>query len=269
MQQIAVVSVLLLTSMAPVLAQSIIGDWMTCTPSLDTCASGANGFTCCVAPADVGSGKFTCRPFSACQVFEAKPATVPNWNTCRPSLDTCSGGYTCCVGPLDQSIWKYTCRPGNNCLALPFSYSCQNDNSCGYRAQFDKPPNVRGTGIVNECLTLANYARALYNPTAPALVWSDFLQSHAQYSSKYSADNGCWDCHTDSGSGTSWGQNLFYQIQSCTDAYWGWVTNEAAGMGGHFQNVVGFAFQNVNMGCGVSTDGNGATVCNYGLPGTN
>ncbi|CAK4072827.1 unnamed protein product [Aphanomyces euteiches] len=37
-----------------------IPDWATCQKSKDTCAS--NGWVCCVAPADVSSGKTTCRP---------------------------------------------------------------------------------------------------------------------------------------------------------------------------------------------------------------
>ena len=39
---------------------NIVADWITCNPSADTCVSA--GAVCCIATADLSSGKYTCRP---------------------------------------------------------------------------------------------------------------------------------------------------------------------------------------------------------------
>jgi len=88
-------------------SQPLIPNWSTCTRGSSTCA---NNWVCCVAPADVSSGKATCRPNQSA-TYCASSSTVPNWNNCRRNVDTCSGGYTCCVAPADVSSGKTTCRP--------------------------------------------------------------------------------------------------------------------------------------------------------------
>jgi hypothetical protein len=83
---------------------AVIANWMTCNKLTDTCSG---GWVCCVAPADVSTGKTTCRPGgSECSL-------VPNWKTCVTG-ETCAGGWTCCVAPADVSTGKKTCRPGGN-----------------------------------------------------------------------------------------------------------------------------------------------------------
>ncbi|KAI8607213.1 hypothetical protein BC830DRAFT_1234704 [Chytriomyces sp. MP71] len=101
--------------------------------------------------------------------------------------------------------------------------------------------------MTTQCVQLANYARHHYNPGAVDLVWNPTLAQAAQESADYAAQHDCWNCHTNAGPGTTWGQNLFLSKRSCQDAYNGWVTTEAAGKDsvnleeGHFKNVVGFA----------------------------
>ncbi|KAI9340544.1 hypothetical protein BDR26DRAFT_351970 [Obelidium mucronatum] len=143
---------------------------------------------------------------------------------------------------------------------------------CAYYAQSDSPPNMAGYDVATECLVLTNYPRQHYNPGTWDLTWNDALASAAYGSAEYSARNQCSHCHTNSGPGTSWGQNLYLGPCSCTDAYFGWITNEAAGNdpfnrdAGHFQNVVGFEVPYQSVGC-ASANVNGvcATVCNYGI----
>ncbi|KAI8606930.1 hypothetical protein BC830DRAFT_1159803 [Chytriomyces sp. MP71] len=155
---------------------------------------------------------------------------------------------------------------------------CTIDNipACASIVPFDQPPvTLEGADVITQCLGLANYARQLYNPGVANLVWSDALAKHAANSAKYSATNKCWDCHTESGPGFDWGQNLYLSKGSCWDSYFGWVTDEAAGPTsanpdqGHFKNVVGLALSwssYASIGCASATvDGATATVCNYGL----
>ncbi|KAJ3126963.1 hypothetical protein HK100_009996 [Physocladia obscura] len=144
--------------------------------------------------------------------------------------------------------------------------------NCEPLAMTDNPPDVSGESFSQGCVDLTNYARNHYNYGVNLLYWDDILATYAAASAAYSATNNCWDCHTNSGAGTSWGQNLFLGENSCQAAYAGWVTNEAAGKDsvnvaqGHFNNVVGFAAAYVSIGCGVASEnGNVAVVCNYGL----
>jgi hypothetical protein len=96
-----------------VAVNSVVPEWNTCF-SGSTCA---NGFTCCVAPADFASGKRTCRqpglPVNApngCGV--AASTLVPEWETCYAG-SVCANGFTCCVAPADVAEGKRTCRqPG-------------------------------------------------------------------------------------------------------------------------------------------------------------
>ena len=83
---------------------AIIPDWNDCSPtSVDTCAS--SGWVCCVAPGDVSSNKFTCRPNQSGQCSSITPppppsvgSNVADWSTCtNPTLDKCSStGWVCC-----------------------------------------------------------------------------------------------------------------------------------------------------------------------------
>ncbi|KAI9340537.1 hypothetical protein BDR26DRAFT_934407 [Obelidium mucronatum] len=155
----------------------------------------------------------------------------------------------------------------------PPQHQCSATNiaACAALTSTDKPPSVANLSVPEECTILANYARSHYNPTAKPLTWSPTLAGYAQASADYSATNNCWDCHTNSGPGTTWGQNLYLSKKSCAESYFGWVTNEAAGNdpvnvdAGHFTNVVGFAAPYKTIGCASSRIGQGATVCNYGL----
>ncbi|KAJ3123436.1 hypothetical protein HK100_011604 [Physocladia obscura] len=143
---------------------------------------------------------------------------------------------------------------------------------CEAYAATDSPPNETGLDIETQCLTLFNYARQHYNYGTWDYVWDPWLAEYAQYSANYAAYYDCSDCHTYSGSGYSWGQNLYLGEYDCESGYFGWVTNEAAGDDpanpeeGHFLNVVGFDIPYVSVGCaGASQNGNVAVVCNYGL----
>ncbi|KAJ1565932.1 hypothetical protein HK096_006403 [Nowakowskiella sp. JEL0078] len=93
---------------------ALIGNWNTCNTG-DTCNS---GYQCCVATADVASGKKTCRS-SGCVATSSSSTgvRVGNWLTCNTG-DTCNSGYTCCVSSSasDQSSGKKTCRL-SGCIA--------------------------------------------------------------------------------------------------------------------------------------------------------
>ncbi|KAI9340545.1 hypothetical protein BDR26DRAFT_1007478 [Obelidium mucronatum] len=145
------------------------------------------------------------------------------------------------------------------------------DGSCVERSRSDFPPNFGGDEVTS-CLYLANYARQLYNPGVWDLRWDATLADYAYGSAEFSSINSCDECHTNSGPGTSWGQNLYLGQCTCQEAYFGWVTNEAAGNDpanpdqGHFLNVVGLDIPYRSIGCGASSAGGGCSiVCNYGL----
>ncbi|KAJ3064580.1 hypothetical protein HDU98_012026 [Podochytrium sp. JEL0797] len=139
----------------------------------------------------------------------------------------------------------------------------QIDGTLGPCAQYgatDTPPNYAGQDPSIECTALANYARQHYNGGVWDLQWDANLVQYAAYSANYAASNGCSECHTQSGSGYAWGQNLYLGQCSCTEAYFGWVTNEAMGQdpanpdAGHFTNVVGFAVPYQTIGCASAQD---------------
>lgn len=91
-------------------------DWNNCNASVDTCSS--PGFTCCVAPADVGSGKTTCRASGYCASGIAPSGSLvkPDWQDCRIGTDTCaSASFSCCVAPADVVSGKSTCRAPGYC----------------------------------------------------------------------------------------------------------------------------------------------------------
>ncbi|KAJ3062608.1 hypothetical protein HDU98_001516 [Podochytrium sp. JEL0797] len=146
------------------------------------------------------------------------------------------------------------------------------DGSCVARAGSDSPPDYSNNDLATQCLALANFARQLYNPGTWSYTWDPTLASYAQGSADYASTYNCNECHTNSGPGTSWGQNLYLGQCSCQSAYYGWVTNEALGQDpanpdeGHFLNVVGLDIPYQSMGCASSSVGGVcATVCNYGL----
>ncbi|KAJ3289505.1 hypothetical protein HDU79_003993 [Rhizoclosmatium sp. JEL0117] len=137
---------------------------------------------------------------------------------------------------------------------------CSNSNfaTCASLAASDRPPNYLNQGVKSECTNLANYARQHYIPGTWNLVWDEKLAAYAKQSADYAARNDCWNCHTNSGAGTTWGQNLYLSKKSCTAAYSGWVTEEAKGnplQAGHFKNVVGLSFAAKKIGCGSSNIG--------------
>jgi hypothetical protein len=94
---------------------ALVKEWDTCYAG-STCA---NGFTCCVAPADVAEGKRTCRQpglapnaKDGCAAASTSSTLVPKWQTCFAG-STCANGFTCCVAPADVAEGKTTCRqPG-------------------------------------------------------------------------------------------------------------------------------------------------------------
>ncbi|KAJ3125169.1 hypothetical protein HK098_000543 [Nowakowskiella sp. JEL0407] len=106
---------------------ALIGNWLTCNVG-DTCNS---GFTCCVALADLATGKRTCRPIGGdcAPVTTVRTTTTTrivtptstlrnSWETCFIG-DTCNAGYICCVGVGDLATGKRTCRPINgDCAAI-------------------------------------------------------------------------------------------------------------------------------------------------------
>ncbi|KAH9120458.1 hypothetical protein LEN26_011086 [Aphanomyces euteiches] len=130
-----------------------IGDWQTCNAASDTCyrvvgsavspllispparrlvalgemnalPPAEGGWVCCVSPADLASGKTTCRPGGTeCSSPTVAPTpratptpkkdTIPDWNACQTGVDKCaSSGWVCCVSPSDTASGKTTCRPG-------------------------------------------------------------------------------------------------------------------------------------------------------------
>lgn len=91
-------------------------DWSDCNAQADRCVS--VGFTCCVAPADVGSGKTTCRAAGYCSTTIAPPGglRINDWNDCRIGVDTCvTSAFRCCVAPADVASAKSTCRTPSLC----------------------------------------------------------------------------------------------------------------------------------------------------------
>ncbi|CAK4937518.1 unnamed protein product [Aphanomyces euteiches] len=93
-----------------------IGDWQTCNAASDTCSS--SGWVCCVAPADISTGKTSCRPGGN----ECTPSSggVADWNACQKGKDKCSSsGWVCCVSPADLASGKTTCRPGGTECSSP------------------------------------------------------------------------------------------------------------------------------------------------------
>ncbi|KAJ3073608.1 chitin deacetylase [Podochytrium sp. JEL0797] len=106
-----------------------VSDWATCGPSVGSSVCASSGFICCIAPADLGSGKSTCRPNNAQNCAGTNPppppvtptaapggATISDWATCGPSVGSsvcASSGFICCVAPADLGSGKSTCRPNN------------------------------------------------------------------------------------------------------------------------------------------------------------
>ena len=93
-----------------------IADWETClSPETDVCSS--SSFGCCVAPADILTNKFTCRPLNDPSQCSSTPPIleIADWETClSPDTDVCSSSsFGCCVAPSDVLTMKSTCRPKN------------------------------------------------------------------------------------------------------------------------------------------------------------
>ncbi|KAJ3141350.1 hypothetical protein HK100_007962 [Physocladia obscura] len=193
-------------------------------------------------------------------IIQTTSAPAPSPSPTEPPVDSDAGGL-----PFYDDAYEYAPCDADGTL----------DACKGWYAETDNPPsyyNWTQYTLEVQCLTYINYARQHYNPGVWDLAWDPWLAEYAAYSSAYSAYYGCWDCHTYSGSGYSWGQNLFLDETDCASAYFGWVTNEAAGNDpanpdeGHFTNIVGFAATYVTVGCanGYQND-RWAVVCNFGL----
>ncbi|KAJ3068783.1 hypothetical protein HDU98_008103 [Podochytrium sp. JEL0797] len=117
-----------------------IADWATCGPNVGSSVCASSGFICCIASADLGSQKSTCRPNDSqnCAApagsgpapptpTAAPPAPggapIADWMTCGPSVGSsvcATAGNVCCVAPGDAGSGKMTCRPNNlaNCIAV-------------------------------------------------------------------------------------------------------------------------------------------------------
>mmetsp|Transcript_707 Transcript_707/g.1050 ORF Transcript_707/g.1050 Transcript_707/m.1050 type:complete len:592 (-) Transcript_707:2068-3843(-) len=112
-------------------AGTLIPQWQTCRKNIDWCDP---NWTCCVAPADVGTGKTTCRPVCCGNCADTPTSAgssgvtgagtlIPQWQTCRKNIDWCDPNWTCCVAPADVGTGKTTCRPVccGNCADTPTS----------------------------------------------------------------------------------------------------------------------------------------------------
>ncbi|KAJ3139367.1 hypothetical protein HK100_011772 [Physocladia obscura] len=170
--------------------------------------------------------------------------------------------------------------PSASNLPAPAENACNGNklNACKSIATKDYQTAAAAAASVSSefnqaCLDLNNHARYIYGNPNPYLVWNQDLANWAVVSSAYADTLGCWNCHSYSGSGYSWGQNLYVGESTCADAYFGWVTQEAEGKGlggevGHFLNAAGWAIDPsggtgyTQIGCG--TYGN-TIVCNFGL----
>ncbi|KAJ3241410.1 hypothetical protein HDU78_001823 [Chytriomyces hyalinus] len=202
------------------------------------------------------------------------PAPEPQPETSTTSTDSEPSLVVAITAAIVQESPAPVARP------VPSAGKCSADNlpACALLVPFDNPPiELKTADTITQCVGLANYARRLYNPSAPALVWSPALATRAKTSADYAAKLDCWNCHSDSGSGTDWGQNLYLSKGNCWDSYVGWVTDEALAPSeanpdqGHFKNVVGIAIAfspYLSIGCGSSSIGSSATVCNYGVSAT-
>lgn len=101
-----------------------VADWATCYTG-STCASA--GFACCVATADVATGKQTCRNLGC-----AAPPTstkIADWATCITGDVCASPGFVCCVATADASTGKKTCR-SSDCAAPPTSTKIADWTAC-------------------------------------------------------------------------------------------------------------------------------------------
>ncbi|KAJ3073160.1 hypothetical protein HDU98_002132 [Podochytrium sp. JEL0797] len=191
------------------------------------------------------------------------------------ALDSSDVMFLVTVSPLTDNCIGSTQHSNPKCNA-------NNLAGCVSLSQTDSPPQVPNDSSEYACLTLANYARQHYNPGVWDLMWDEKLVPEGHRKCAMLRGSGCWDCHTNSGGGTTWGQNLHLSKTSCADWYYGWwVTNEAAQQDsvnveeGHFTNVVGFTVDYVSMGCGTYRitgheegslpAGVSAVVCNFGL----
>ncbi|KAJ3072063.1 hypothetical protein HDU98_004381 [Podochytrium sp. JEL0797] len=101
-----------------------IKQWDTCGSSVGTFVCATPGNVCCVAPADVSSGKTTCRPNTLANCVETgHPSNVYpilDYFTCGDIVGTskcANSAFTCCNGPLDAAVGnsKTTCRPVGDC----------------------------------------------------------------------------------------------------------------------------------------------------------
>ncbi|KAI8606998.1 hypothetical protein BC830DRAFT_1159696 [Chytriomyces sp. MP71] len=199
------------------------------------------------------------------------PQPVVSSSTQAPAPVTLSAAATTTAAPQPPTNLVAACASGD--MASCYTLAQSDAPPASLTAPFVRGSSPKGANFKAQCMGLANYAREHYTG-APALTWDDEAAAAAQRAADYSAQHQCSECHTESGPGYSWGQNLYFTSVGCFESYNGWVTNEALGAdpanpdAGHFKNVVGTALtwsQYTKIGCAVSTTNEGATVCNYVL----
>ncbi|KAJ3017553.1 UNVERIFIED_CONTAM: hypothetical protein HDU68_011585, partial [Siphonaria sp. JEL0065] len=236
---------------------SLLGAW---NKGLD-CWNVGEGNTVCVADT-VSIPKTT--TFVASQTSQAAvPTTVqPSPEAFSPSVcvaktqcsddqcgqtisDNCGNSLTCKACPCipdntqcsaDQcgtKIWDNCGNPiqCDACQCRP-SYSCSGkcgqiiDDGCGNQIRCEDcpapAPQPQPGDLSGDCLYAHNNQRG----GLPALQWDyDIANNHAFPVAKHCAENGCWNCHEDSGPGTIFAQNMFLGYGSCSSAIGGWMAS--------------------------------------------
>lgn len=119
--------------------------------------------------------------------------------------------------------------------------------------------------LENDCLSMHNQARAIYNPSAQALTWDSSLAFRCANVAQYCATIS--QTHFDLGDNVTTpglfvnAQNLFITKTSCSSSYDGWVTNEVTQNGGHYLNIINSDYSRV--GCSVSYEGLTCICCDF------
>lgn len=119
--------------------------------------------------------------------------------------------------------------------------------------------------LENDCLSMHNQVRAMYNPSAQALTWDSSLAFRCANVAQYCATVS--QTHFDLGDNATTpglfvnAQNLFITKTSCSSSYDGWITNEVTQNGGHYLNIINGDYSRV--GCSVSYEGLTCICCDF------
>lgn len=121
--------------------------------------------------------------------------------------------------------------------------------------------------LENDCVSMHNQARSIYNPLAQPLVWDTRLAFRCEAVAQYCATIS--QTHFDLGDNSTTpgvfvnAQNLFITQTSCSSSYDGWVTNEVDQQGGHYLNIINNDYSRV--GCAVSFEGVHCICCDLSI----